>query len=59
YHGLNGTVDKSQGSADATGDAAANHLAFQHASSSLSERLAARVAQAGGFGSADENEAAQ
>ena len=59
FLGLNGTVVKSHGSADATGVAAAIQLAFQLASSGFSERLAARVAQAGGFGSADENEAAQ
>jgi glycerol-3-phosphate acyltransferase PlsX len=42
--GLNGTVVKSHGSADATGVSAAVKLAFQLAHSGFAERLAARVA---------------
>ncbi|MEL6912956.1 MAG: phosphate acyltransferase PlsX [Pseudomonadota bacterium] len=49
FLGLNGTVVKSHGSADATGIAAAIGLASQLAQTGFSERLAARVAQAGGF----------
>jgi len=44
FLGLNGTVVKSHGSADATGVSAAVKLAFQLAQSGFSERLAARVA---------------
>ncbi|SEP55353.1 phosphate acyltransferase PlsX [Thalassovita taeanensis] len=46
FLGLNGTVVKSHGSADATGVAAAVKLAFQLAQSGFSEKLAARVASA-------------
>ena len=46
FLGLNGTVVKSHGSADATGIAAAAGLAAQLAESNLSERLAARIASA-------------
>lgn len=46
FLGLNGTVIKSHGSADATGVAAAVNLAIQLAKSGFSERLAARVASA-------------
>jgi len=46
FLGLNGTVVKSHGSADATGIAAAIALAFDLAQSKFSERLAARVASA-------------
>jgi len=46
FLGLNGTVVKSHGSADATGMAAAIKLAFDLAQSNFSERLAARVASA-------------
>ena len=46
FLGLNGTVIKSHGSADATGVAAALSLAYQLAKSGFSERLAARVASA-------------
>ncbi|MEM9349418.1 MAG: phosphate acyltransferase PlsX [Pseudomonadota bacterium] len=49
FLGLNGTVVKSHGSADATGVAAAIDLAYELAKSGFSNRLAARVAQAGGF----------
>ena len=45
FLGLNGTVVKSHGSADATGVSAAIRLAFQLAQSGFQERLAARVAQ--------------
>jgi glycerol-3-phosphate acyltransferase PlsX len=47
FLGLNGTVVKSHGSADATGVAAAIKLAFILADSGFTERLAARVASAG------------
>ncbi len=47
FLGLNGTVVKSHGSADATGVSAAVKLAFQLAKSGFTERLAARVASAG------------
>ncbi|MCM2562426.1 phosphate acyltransferase PlsX [Lutimaribacter sp. EGI FJ00015] len=46
FLGLNGTVVKSHGSADATGVSAAVKLAFQLAQSGFSDRLAARVAAA-------------
>ncbi len=46
FLGLNGTVIKSHGSADATGVAAAVQLAIQLAESGFTERLAARVASA-------------
>ncbi len=46
FLGLNGTVVKSHGSADATGVSAAIKLAFRLAQSGFSERLAARVASA-------------
>lgn len=44
FLGLNGTVVKSHGSADATGVEAAIKLAFRLADSQFNERLAARVA---------------
>ncbi|TDK51966.1 phosphate acyltransferase PlsX [Antarcticimicrobium luteum] len=44
FLGLNGTVVKSHGGADATGVSSAIKLAFQLAQSGFSERLAARVA---------------
>ena len=44
FLGLNGTVVKSHGSADATGVSAAIKLAFKLAQSRFTERLAARVA---------------
>ncbi|WP_083445100.1 phosphate acyltransferase PlsX [Pseudorhodobacter aquimaris] len=47
FLGLNGTVVKSHGSADATGVSAAIKLAFDLAKSGFNERLAARVASAG------------
>lgn len=50
FLGLNGTVVKSHGSADATGVAAALKLAFDLAKSGFTERLAARVASAGRAG---------
>ncbi|MFT6452373.1 MAG: glycerol-3-phosphate acyltransferase PlsX [Halocynthiibacter sp.] len=46
FLGLNGTVVKSHGSADATGVSAALKLAYTLANSGFSERLAARVASA-------------
>lgn len=48
FLGLNGTVVKSHGSADATGVAAALYLAADLARSGFSDRLAARVASASG-----------
>ncbi len=50
FLGLNGTVVKSHGSADATGVAAAIGLAYQLAQVRFIERLAARVASAEGAG---------
>lgn len=46
FLGLNGTVVKSHGSADATGVSAAIKLAFTLSQSGFTERLAARVASA-------------
>jgi glycerol-3-phosphate acyltransferase PlsX len=46
FLGLNGTVVKSHGAADATGVSAAVKLAFQLAQTGFSEKLAARVASA-------------
>ena len=46
FLGLNGTVVKSHGSADATGVSAAISLAYQLAQVGFNERLAARVASA-------------
>lgn len=46
FLGLNGTVVKSHGSADATGISSAIKLAFQLAETGFSEKLAARVASA-------------
>ncbi|QIE44711.1 phosphate acyltransferase PlsX [Pseudohalocynthiibacter aestuariivivens] len=46
FLGLNGTVVKSHGAADATGVSAAVRLAFQLAETGFSEKLAARVASA-------------
>jgi len=48
FLGLNGTVVKSHGSADATGVSAAIKLAFRLAQSGFDERLAARVASLAG-----------
>ena len=50
FLGLNGTVVKSHGSADATGFAAAIDLACRLAQTGFTERLAARVASAGRAG---------
>ena len=47
FLGLNGTVVKSHGSADATGIAAAVRLAHQLARADLTNRIAARVASTG------------
>ena len=52
FLGLNGTVVKSHGGADATGGSAAVKLAFQLARSGFQERLAARMAGAGAPGEA-------
>lgn len=46
FLGLNGTIVKSHGSADATGVSAAIKLAFRLAESGFNQRLAARVASA-------------
>jgi glycerol-3-phosphate acyltransferase PlsX len=46
FLGLNGTVVKSHGSADATGVSAALKLAFQLAQTGFKDKLAARVSQA-------------
>lgn len=46
FLGLNGTVVKSHGSADATGVSAAVKLAFELADTGFTEKLAARVASA-------------
>ncbi|GGG76659.1 phosphate acyltransferase [Salipiger pallidus] len=46
FLGLNGTVVKSHGAADATGIAAAAELAYDLAKSGFGDRLAARIAQA-------------
>ncbi len=46
FLGLNGTVVKSHGAADATGVSAAVKLAFRLAQTGFSEKLAARVAKA-------------
>ncbi len=54
FLGLNGTVVKSHGSADATSVAAAIGLAHQLSSSGFTERVAARVAAAGGFADAED-----
>ncbi len=48
FLGLNGTVVKSHGSADATGVTAAVKLAFKLAKSGFTRKLAARVASAAG-----------
>jgi glycerol-3-phosphate acyltransferase PlsX len=50
FLGLNGTVIKSHGSADATGVAAAITLAYQLSNAGFLERLAARVASTGRAG---------
>jgi glycerol-3-phosphate acyltransferase PlsX len=50
FLGLNGTVVKSHGGADATGVAAALGLAIRLARAGFLERLAARVASAKGSG---------
>jgi glycerol-3-phosphate acyltransferase PlsX len=44
FLGLNGTVVKSHGSADATGISSAVKLAFQLAQSDFTKKIAARVA---------------
>ena len=54
FLGLNGTVVKSHGAADATGVAAAVGLAYRLSQAKFSAKLAARVASASGY--VDENE---
>lgn len=49
FLGLNGTVVKSHGSADATGVSAAIRLAIQLTQSEFSQKIAARVASASGI----------
>jgi len=56
FLGLNGTVVKSHGSADATGVSAAIKLAFTLAKSGFQDRLAARVAQVASATTAGESE---
>ncbi|MEM9854523.1 MAG: phosphate acyltransferase PlsX [Pseudomonadota bacterium] len=56
FLGLNGTVVKSHGSADATGVAAAIKLAYQLSKSGYGDRLAARVAHAEGFPSQEDRQ---
>lgn len=56
FLGLNGTVVKSHGSADATGVSAAVKLAFQLAQSGFTEKLAARVASTGALAQDDAEE---
>ena len=53
FLGLNGTVVKSHGSADATGVAAAIKLAFTLAQTGFGEKLAARVASVSNEGHSD------
>lgn len=52
FLGLNGTVVKSHGSADATGISAAIKLAAQLGKSGFQDRLAARVAQSAALSAA-------
>ncbi|MCB2115602.1 MAG: phosphate acyltransferase PlsX [Rhodobacteraceae bacterium] len=59
FLGLNGTIVKSHGSADATGVAAAIQLAFRLAESGFQERLAARVASAAQAGQDVPNDEAE
>lgn len=56
FLGLNGTVVKSHGAADATGVAAAVKLAYQLGQTGFSEKLAARVASAAMLSDDEENE---
>ena len=56
FLGLNGTVIKSHGSADATGVSAAIKLAFTLAKSGFQDRLAARVAQVAAAAGPSESE---
>ncbi|UWQ93197.1 phosphate acyltransferase PlsX [Rhodobacteraceae bacterium M382] len=58
FLGLNGTVVKSHGGADATGVSAAIKLAFTLAQSGFAQRLAARVASTGTL-SQDDSQSAQ
>ena len=56
FLGLNGTVVKSHGGADATGIAAAITLAYELAVENFSEKLAVRVASAGLGGDSEPHE---
>ena len=56
FLGLNGTVIKSHGSADATGIAAAIKLAYTLGQSGFQDRLAARVAQSLALNNANNND---
>lgn len=56
FLGLNGTVVKSHGAADATGVSSAVKLAFHLAQSGFSEKLAARVASAPALAEDDVND---
>lgn len=59
FLGLNGTVVKSHGSADATGVSAAIKLAFKLAESGFSEKVAARVASGVSAGKSDKPESSK
>lgn len=59
FLGLNGTVVKSHGSADAMGVSSAVKLAFQLAQSGFTEKLAARVASASMLDQSDDPNATQ
>lgn len=59
FLGLNGTVVKSHGSADATGFSAAIKLAFRLSQSGFSEKLAARVASGSDGGHSAQNTKAE
>ena len=59
FLGLNGTVVKSHGSADATGVSSAIRLAYRLAESSFNERLAARVASFNPAGQDNDRETAK
>ncbi len=57
FLGLNGTVVKSHGAADATGVSAAVKLAYELAETGFTEKLAARVASAAPLDQDDPSEA--
>jgi glycerol-3-phosphate acyltransferase PlsX len=56
FLGLNGTVVKSHGGADANGIAAAIDLAYQLAKNGFTAKLAARVANGSGMGDDEDND---